>query len=219
LPEITFEQYIMKQRHLLNFTEIDYILIAIIFILLILLIWKWIKCGNKTTSNNDAICMDYSSETMSELPADLICGMINNYRNPQGNINNETDSHSVRFNIEELKQFIYHMEKRAQLQDSSITSDRLGIRFYVARYPSQLPQEILEHPDVKPSYAGKKTLVLVPTRKDIVNGDEVHTDYNILDGQIYSQYFNSSNMSSTPFLAMNHGSLIPPADIEQEGFC
>lgn len=125
------------------------------------------------------------------------------------------ESESVRFDLERIKQFIFHMENKV-IRQYGVGEYKLGIRFYFATYPST-PNYSLEK-------RGKNTLLMVPTF-DSGNGEHIDFDANlpVLNLDITTTYVNllgensvtgisgtSISQLNPSFSAMNHGMLFPP---------
>ncbi len=202
-----------------------------------------------TPENKDSVCMSYDNENMSTLDVDLIHTMVDTYkknqldfinRNPNSKTNN--DAHSIWFDLETLKKFVYHIEAISKKTDT-IASDKLGVRIYYAAYP-EIKTEENKFEDLKDfkadpersQYGNLHTLVMIPTIE--VEGKMV--DFNPLDKNTYSKglvglkeyYYNAGSQipNSNPTAALtsttrntgarNHGILIPPATFTTpvEGF-
>ena len=200
------------------------------------------KRSQSNSSNQNTICMDYSGEPLNTLNVDLVHAMTNGYRQNQLRFIKtvmQEDAHSIWFDLETLKKFLYQVEKNT---DSSAREERsLGIRIYYSRYPNNGTWE-KKYPDLRDlarSELTKKfeehhTLVMVPT---IQNG-KTHIDFHPLDVRTYgekmsefSEYQSTNTVTSIFALtstkrssasgnisAQNHGSLIPPADGSGESF-
>lgn len=197
-----------------------------------------------THTSKTSICLDYSSEPMNQLSVPLVHEMVNGYKNNQlAKINsslNMNDAHSIRFELETLKAFIYHTEMNAKKH--KVPSKSLGIRMYYSRYPEK---ETWKRPftdlsdflgnSTTEKYEKLHTLVMIPT----IRRGEVDFDFNPLDEKTYTTslkkneaYLNngaqtrtaalsgskSSRSSSSNTGSQNHGSLIPPVIGSGEGF-
>lgn len=151
--------------------------------------------------------------------------LISNYRNNHWqtintNLNNRSgavDSRSVWFNLNQLKGFIYEIEKNVAANcQGNHCGKELGIRIYFGEYDNT----------TNPTYAGYHTLVMVPTMKN-PNREKWNTpeenidfDYSILnkcqpacpDSSIQSLMALLPDFGNTSMGAMNHGGLIPPPD-------
>jgi hypothetical protein len=201
--------------------------------------------------SNSSICMDYSNYSPSELSARLVKSMISTYQNNQlVSIKSSTvpnpmvdDAHSIWFDIDTLKKFIYHIEKSVKQNDPNV-SHRLGIRIYYAAYPHSglwgtTGYEALSSfstDSEKSQYSKMHTLVMIPT---ILNGTNF-CDFNPKDFSSYVGFRTlwdtlqgipplgyvspvltgrtSSSSASDDIGARNHGQLIPPASTTGEGF-
>ena len=193
------------------------------------------------------ICMDYSKENISELRVDLIHEMVKGYKNNQLNfINRHTDfkpkedAHSIWFDLEILKKFLYHIEKTtkdtAALNKKEIDSKNLGVRIYYSTYPDKETWKS-KYQDLslflgnteKEQYEHMHTLVVIPTiRKEDKNLDFNPLEYSTYANGLYDQpgYVVTNTISTTKTTvamnakmdtsnsgtgAQNHGTLIPPA--------
>lgn len=166
-----------------------------------------------SAESSSAICMDYDSEGMSTLDADLIHTMTQGYRNNQLNyIQSKSgtiapqDAYSIWFDLKTLKKYLYHIEKNAKKGDASIVDDsKLGIRIYYAVYPDSTVIEKNKFKDLdflksNPKYAGYNglhTLIMIPTITD-ADGEEV--DFNPLDKTTFKEgfYKNSKYSFNSP---------------------
>ena len=153
------------------------------------------------SSSSTSICMDYDTERMSTLDADLIHTMTRGYRDNQlsyiesksGTIA-PTDAYSIWFDLETLKKYLYHIEKNAMRGDSPIDKSKLGIRIYYATYPDVKTIEKGNFTDLDflktdPKYSqyyGLHTLVMIPTCLDD-SGKNV--DFNPLDKETFKKGF------------------------------
>lgn len=201
--------------------------------------------------NKNSVCMNYEDENMSTLDVDLVHTMVDTYRtnqldfiNTNSSSKTTNDAHSIWFDLETLKKFVYHIEAISKKTESTITSDKLGIRIYYAAYPEKETWEnkfedlknFMDDPE-RSQYGSLHTLVMVPT---IDIGDGKIVDFNPLDKNTYSKglaglkeyYFNDGSAipNSNPTAALtattrntgarNHGILIPPASApsQVEGF-
>jgi hypothetical protein len=214
-------------------------------------------CGplRGSISEGTIICSDYHTDNISTLDVDLVHTMVNNYRGKQlKSIQNPTvvnpvlqDAHSIWFDLETLKKFLYHIENTSKSQDPNITDANLGIRIYYAAYPEKLNEEVAKRFDdlsnmvndpVMQNYSGLHTLIMIPTIE--IKGQMF--DFNPNDGNTYATgiigndnyIYNANspipNTTTIPALsgtssnsrntgARNHGSLIPPATlVPVEGF-
>lgn len=142
----------------------------------------FLRGTGSTTTDSGALCLDYKNSEKSSLDKDLVDEMTRLYQTTQGL--NENHVKAIRFDLETLKKFIYHIELAAKKQNKS--SKDLGIRIYYARYPKlaswsdpNLFQKdlsgFLGNPITK-KYVGKHTLIMIPTE----NIGGVHHDYNPL---------------------------------------
>jgi len=205
------------------------------------------KFPPKLNASNNHICMDYSKEQMNELNVNLVHTMVNGYKDKQLRYIQNTmskDAHSIWFDLETLKKFIYHTEVNTKKNNKSITSKHLGLRIYYANYPERAtwgaPYSDLSdfnNDPITQQYSHLHTLVAIPT---IRRKNGINADFNPMDVQTYTtglknlEYYSNpapSNVipamtvtkssratSNSSSGAQNHGSLIPPADGSGEGF-
>lgn len=198
------------------------------------------KTPSPTLSSN-SICEDYSDEPVSKLRLDLIHTMANGYRDKQlqsilkDMTDMKYDAHSIWFDLETLKKFIYHIEINTKRVKRSMSGEdlkklgKLGIRIYYSRYPNEIVNN--QYPDLAdlPSdYKKLHTLLMLPT----LERDGIHMDFNPDDDKSYTlskdelkNYFLANPTDRIPALGVfenlrtnratisqNHGGLIPPAD-------
>ena len=194
-------------------------------------------------SNNDlskSICMNYSNTDMSQLEVPLVHEMVNGYKDNQlFHINNQIridDAHSIWFDLETLKAFMYHIEMNAKESEFKLTDKDLGLRIYYSRYPESKSWE--DHKDlqgqVDQNCEKLHTLLMIPT----INKKGLNMDFNPLDIRTYTEnlkhfedYSNPNSNYRTPALglmntrnsssssgAQNHGSLFPPKTTNGHGF-
>lgn len=201
---------------------------------------------HSTNSPSNSICMDYSNEPINKLRVDLIHKMVNGYKDKQlGYIKNgingvdgiNDDAHSIWFELETLKKFIYHIERNSTAKDKNISSKNLGIRLYYSKYPegenwNRTHSDLVDLPY---NYEKRHTLVMVPT----IEKKGIHCDFNPIDVDTYLKglsenpnYAATNTTTSIPALTVgrnsrsnssntgsqNHGGLIPPADGSGENF-
>ena len=196
--------------------------------------------GDEVLKNE--ICNDFSGSNPSTLSRGLVKKMIEQYHNNQlkainSNCDVSDDSHSIWFDLDTIKKFIYHIERN--VKKNSTTTNKLGLRIYYAAYTDKSTwgtpgyeelNDLLGIP-ITEQYEKHHTLVILPT---ILNHDNVDADFNPLDMATYQGYnkmkrdkenqtFNSNyktmtlspfsviSSSSDPLMARNHGCLIPPA--------
>jgi hypothetical protein len=195
--------------------------------------------------SKEDICMDYSNEDMNQLNVNLIHKMVHGYKDNQLRyIKSEMtdDAHSIWFDLETLKKFIYQLENKARKNAVPTSSNKLGVRIYYASYPKK--DEMSKFSDLKDfmsdplksNYGNLHTLVMIPT----INTADGNVDFNPLDADTYSEglkgkkNYLDTNLTSTTFGllgtnkatattssstgAQNHGNLIPPGDPIVEGF-
>lgn len=140
------------------------------------------------TEPSDSICMNYAGNKASELSRALIREMAYGYRADQLDTINSAlkidDAHSIWFDLETIKQFIYHVELNAGKND--VSSEKLGLRIYYSRYPEMKTWKNM-YTDLrsfigtdKEKYEKLHTLVMIPTInvKDEKTGEEHDYDFN-----------------------------------------
>lgn len=188
----------------------------------------------------DELCLDYASYNPSQLSKGLINDMVSIYRNNQlKNINSTTitttdgDAHSIWFDLDSIKKFIYHIEKGVE-QNKTESVNKLGLRFYYAAYPDKKTWGTTYKDlggflgdTIKEKYEKLHTLVILPTRETKPGEDH---DFNPFDAATFAnglpKYENEMPKSAmkipvtalTPTSktagektgAKNHGTLIPP---------
>lgn len=190
----------------------------------------------------DFICENYSSKKMNTLSAGVIHEIVNGYRDRQLRYINRGDStmedaEAIWFDLETVKEFIYHIEVNTRSLDSTVKSTDLGLRFYYASYPVVIDSDDPELGDLsEKGYEKLHTLIAIPTKR--IGNEEV--DFNPLDLETYTtglndidkynqievdDSFNFRNPTEIPVLgptiknsndpllpigAQNHGSLYPP---------
>lgn len=205
----------------------------------------------KPSQSRDSICMNYADSKASELSRALIREMAHGYRNNQLKLINDSfaindkdkeDAHSIWFELETIKNFIYHVELNAR--NNKISSEKLGLRIYYSRYPEMKTWQNT-YTDLRSfigtdreKYEKLHTLVMIPTInvKDEKTGEEHNYDFNPKDittyttglptivgdvppgiripalGGLVSNDPGTLVSRSTSTFAQNHGSLIPPTD-------
>lgn len=198
----------------------------------------------------DFICENYSSKKMNTLSAGVIHEIVNEYRIKQLDYINSADTSlndakAIWFDLETVKEFIYHIEVNSKSLDSTINSTDLGLRFYYASYPEVIDSRDPELGDLYgKEYENRHTLVAVPTKRI----DNENVDFNPLDIETYTMGLNdidkynrievdnafnfrnpteipvlgptikNSNDPQLPIGAQNHGSLYPPLGDRGLGF-
>lgn len=172
----------------------------------------------KTKSNPGAETPDLKllPNTMTN---DLIRTLVENYRSNQLMSVKEKlgieDAHSIHFDLTTLKKFISDIEALSITNNPDIHAEDLGIRFYYAAYPKAENWDLMAHTPVQKEYAGRHTLVMVPTikRKDD-NGEMGDYDFNPLNMNRKGMNEGTSGKDSETaieFICQNHGTLSPPA--------
>lgn len=159
--------------------------------------------------------------------------LVDNYRNTQLTAINAglgiDDAHSIWFDLGTLKKFVADIECEAQKVDANISENDLGVRFYYAAYPTVANWGQMANQTIEQEYAGKHTLVMVPTlRMEDELGEPLNYDFNPLDPATYSKSNNpdtnkvmalsSDSSLLSDALAQNHGQLIPPSDPKVETY-
>lgn len=176
------------------------------------------------------------------LSALLVKSLVDNYRNRQlsaingqyytnagaeGGTPADGDARSVWFDMEVIKRFIYEIESKTC--DACTTPTKtLGIRIYYGTYPDTsvwsdpVWAEALE--GVDPSYAGKHTVMFVPTYRDSTGADidfdpnhvNSSCDFSVID-DFYNKMKsgNPANVTLTVLSSINtsvqnHGQMVPP---------
>jgi hypothetical protein len=208
------------------------ILILLLLGIQILNSCKFLEGKGSITTDNNTLCLDYKNSEKSSLDTDLVKEMTKLY---QTNSRFKNDSvMAIRFDLETLKKFIYHIELEAKKENKP--SKDLGIRIYYARYPKKdtWSKDKLFEKDLSgflgntltEQYEGKHTLIMIPT---IYDGNE-HLDYNPLftSRNVQNRLLNKNNLSikedgesskqqtfgimpqESDNLKQNHGELYPP---------
>lgn len=225
------------------------LLLAITIIAFGIYIYKFPPTKPTTPSEpGNSICMNYADEKTSELSRALVHEMVHGYRKNQlAKINAGSelnDAHSIWFDLETLKKFIYHLEISAQNND--VSSKELGLRIYYSRYPlantwSSTYPDLVGHVD--PAYQEHHTLVMIPTIKKNGKKGMINMDFNPKVKETYENGLDkiegdidpkiripalsgidktvndgSSNLKTATkarsIVAQNHGSLFPPKSEE-----
>lgn len=173
---------------------------------------------------------DFNEEAGKRVPgpntmsSDFVQKLVDNYRNNQlGVINTKLemeDAHSIRFDLATLKKFISDIENEVQKVDATITTNHLGVRFYYAAYPEIKNWDMMENTAIEKNYAGKHTLVMIPTlKRQNAEGETLNYDFNPLDAATYTENSGIEEKESVMALgkkpvglvfSQNHGGLIPP---------
>ncbi len=157
-----------------------------------------------------------------KMPSDLIRILVENYRRNHLSAINSTlsmeDAHSIWFDLPKLKKFINLVESEARAVNPDVLEEDLGIRFYYAAYPKIEDWDIMNTHPVSKDYAGKHTLVMLPTLKEQnENGEFLNNDFNSLfDGS--QNEIQRKGKSPGESLAENQGALFPPGNPFHEGF-
>ena len=137
---------------------------------------------------------------INTMNSEKVLKMVENYRNNS----NFCDTKSIRFELDDLKKFIHDIEQNAV--ERGLNKNTLGLRFYYSAYSSN-PGDI-SYP-TNPQFAGKHTLVMLPTTK--VSENE-HVDFDASDSltPLGENYVDVLELDEVPNSALNHGSLFPP---------
>jgi hypothetical protein len=175
-----------------------------------------------STSNSENNDLPVAPNTML---TPFIQGLIDNYRVRQLSVINDAmnidDAHSIWFDLPTLKKFIADIEAETQKVDTAITESNLGVRFHYAAYPRIEDWDQMADQPIVQEYAGKHTLVMIPTLKIAdENGEMLNYDFNPMDSSTYSITQEKGNenkqvmamgvQSPKSILCQNHGALIPP---------
>lgn len=153
----------------------------------------------------------------------LIQALIDNYRQNHLNAINTAlgtqDAHSIWFDLPKLKNFIATIEAEAAKVNPDVSTEDLGIRFYYAAYPKEDNWSIMDSHPVPTEYAGKHTLVMIPTLKKADETGEFH-DYDFnqspdMDGKPLALNARSAKGiggedDDDTGLGENNGQLTPP---------
>lgn len=161
-----------------------------------------VKCNELRKSKGD-VCFNYDTIPVSTLKIGLIDQMVSDYKaNKRITLDEPSrqDSHSIWFDLETLKAFIYNIEKNIQENiESNIDDEILGIRIYYADYPDEETWisdgdifhddlNIFAFDDEKKLYAKMHTLIMIPTRRiNFDNGDFKDVDVDIRDIKTYKE--------------------------------
>lgn len=190
------------------------------------------------------ICMDYSGATINQLEVDLVRNMITGYKNHQKkHIDAATgldDAHSIWFDLEVLKKFIYHTEYNTLQNSISGQKPKLGLRIHYSRYPefknwnNYKDLNDLALDPIGKLYGEHHTLIMIPTIK---RNDGKNVNFNPLDIDTYEDgmpfdypgtpstttvpvfgAINKQATNSNTTTAQNHGGLYPPHTINANGY-
>lgn len=216
------------------------------------------KSWSAISDDGDVLCSNYSYDEISVLSTDLVLDMINGYKNNQLAIINgmrmdptiingglqplqrpnpismpaysktNNDARAMALPLEQIKEFMYHVERLVKINDSLIDSSKLGVRIYYATYPTNSKwngyngelEEFLDDP-LTMRYQNLHTLIIIPT---ILN-EGVMTDFDprnpdtylgnhealLLGPNISAMSVSRGVASGTGNIsAQNHGQLYPP---------
>jgi len=173
---------------------------------------SFFRGSGSVTTDNQSICTNYSNENISTLPVPLVHDMINGYRNNQllkiengitKNGVNLVDAQSIWFDLETLKEFVYHIENETIKNDKTKSDKDLGIRIYYATYPEKdnFGWAKKEYDNILNNFGNNSetskydklhTLVMIPTRKE----GKLNIDFNPLDINTYNQSLKSKELSN-----------------------
>jgi hypothetical protein len=127
------------------------------------------------------------------------------------------DATSIWFGIDVLKKFIREIERKSCRMDCR---EKLGIRFYYARYPSL--SELKDNPDfrdVDRRFADRHTIFMVPTFRDSARNKNL--DFDLKVGHCRAVFDTAKDQSSLIFALgglgrriENHGGVAPPPATE-----
>jgi hypothetical protein len=153
------------------------------------------------TRNLNSICMDYDTVSPPTLTSKMVKSMVDKYSATQlNNIQTATsnsvprDAKSIWFDVETLKQFLYHIEHNVAKNQSS--KQNIGVRIYYAAYPKNSEMSLLAQDQsdpnftMNPSYENLHTLVMIPT---ISGSDGNNYDFNPLDVNSYNGFAKMNN--------------------------
>jgi len=151
----------------------------------------------------------------------LIQALINNYRqNHLSAINTALgieDAHSIWFDLPKLKNFIANIEAEAAKVNPAASAEDLGVRFYYSAYPKEENWSIMESHPVPVEYAGRHTLVMVPTlKKANETGELIDYDFNPFQSaegkSLALPNKSAKNMGEDDDISLgeNNGILVPP---------
>ncbi|WP_278354196.1 hypothetical protein [Chryseobacterium gleum] len=159
----------------------------------------------------------------------LIQALINNYRqNHLSAINTALgieDAHSIWFDLPKLKNFIANIEAEAAKVNPAASAEDLGVRFYYSAYPKEENWSIMESHPVPIEYAGRHTLVMVPTlKKANETGELIDYDFNPFQSaegkSLALSNKSAKNMGEDDDtgLGENNGILVPPKSLLGQSF-
>lgn len=171
-------------------TLLTILLTAIITVALMYFILKKLDL---IKNQDERLCNDYSTYNASTLKTGLIGDMISIYRKKQLKTIRTSltmdDAHSIWFDLETVKKFIFHIEKAVQ-KNTKLPTGELGLRIYYAAYPKTATWKEEQYNDlrgflgdpIKEQYQDRHTLVMIPTAT--IKGKI--TDFNPLDSSTYA---------------------------------
>lgn len=171
------------------------------------------------TRSLTSICMDYGTISPPTLTTEMVKSMVTEYSDTQlHNIQTAptnavpVDARSIWFDLETLKEFLYHIEHNVTKNATQARNKELGVRIYYAAYPKNDKMRDLAATQtdpnfsMNPDYEKLHTLVMIPT----IEGDHGENyDFNPLDTNSYIGFVNmrkdgafSSNSSSYSTLSL-----------------
>lgn len=159
------------------------------------------------------ICMDYDTITPPTLTTEMVKSMVTEYSDTQlHNIQTAptnavpVDARSIWFDLETLKEFLYHIEHNVTKNATQARNKELGVRIYYAAYPKNDKMRDLAATQTdpnfsyNPAYEKKHTLVMIPT---IQGADRENYDFNPLD---VNSYIGFTNMKTGGVFSPNSSS-------------
>jgi hypothetical protein len=193
------------------------------------------KPVSEKISNTCTPCKMSTADAYKPLTGQYVIDLISNYRDHQWNYISSNpsftaapavghDARSVWFSLNRLKDFIATIESYVEKDTTTGCGGHhcereLGIRIYFGAYGPT-------HAVPNPSYAGKHTLVMIPTYRDFsqLNTPNENVDFD-------PRYMNAcglpvGNIDTASMTAliptleidgMNHGTIVPPPDMACTG--
>jgi len=219
---------------------------------------------NFPSQSEDTICLNYADTAINKLDIELVRNMISGYKQNHLKMINEgvvnernmfemsnnveakdkkfDDAHSIWFDLETLKQFIYHIEnetkKYSKELNMEISSKDLGIRIHYAKYPNACDWAThRDLDDVPENYKNRHTLLMIPTIRE----EDTHRNFDVANPDTYKEIRKGKikytkfgkNIHLMPLFqtppdegspedekkraSRNHGSLIPPGKEDGSG--
>lgn len=195
---------------------------------------SFLRGSGSIVTDNKTICSNYASQPMSELEVGLVHKMIKGYERQQLTAikaSMKDDAESVWFDLETIKEYIYHLEMNAK--NNNVSTNDLGLRFYYASYPDTSWNKYSDLSGLPITYKKRHTIIAVSTiRRGGLDFDFDPTNPLTYDAKLdtFDQYSDpttkfpvigasSGGRSVNPRVGVqNHGSLIPPGDPSQTSF-